>query len=39
MISSSFKSLLSMIRPDVTYESTVIRIPVLPEERLAVTLR
>jgi hypothetical protein len=36
---NSFDELLFMIRPSITYQNTVMRVPVPPEERLAVTLR
>jgi hypothetical protein len=39
MTCSSFDELLSMIRPKITYRNTVMTASVLPEERLAVTLR
>jgi hypothetical protein len=39
MSSSSFDELLFMIRPNITYQNTVMRMSVPPEERLAATLR
>ena len=39
MTFSSYDELLSMIRPKITYQNTVMRASVPPEERLAVTLR
>jgi len=39
MTSSSFDELLSMIRSKITYQNTVMRASLPPEERLAVTVR
>jgi len=39
MTRSSFNELLSMIGPKITYQNTVMKPSVPPEERLAVTLR
>jgi hypothetical protein len=39
MSCNNFDKLLFMIRPSITYQNTVMKVPVPPEERLAVTLR
>jgi hypothetical protein len=39
MSCNSFDELLFMMRPSITYQNTAMRVPVPPEERLAVTLR